>query len=307
MNNYIFTRVSVFRNFKDYKFMPKLEKEKAQEIENAMDKISGDNYTKVVLDNADATTLKYLFENNLVSKNTKGVYLDKKNALSIALFEGEHLYIRSTGHGYKPSAIKNALDLAKQLSTKLNLAYSDEFGFLMSDITHLGCGLKLECDLDLNAINNIGKIEQVMQNVKKLGYSLTEKEANIYTLSTVCNLGYSETEIVNEFEKMISKLLDLEMESAKMLLASKHDDVMDKIMRSPAILSSAYLMNAEELKTHLSIIRTGLNLNLIEFDNEKLNKIQQLITNKNSEIAGQSELIELASNVRKIVKGEKDV
>ena len=307
MNNFIFTRVSIFRNLKDYKFMPKLEKEKAQEIENAMDKILGDSYSKVVLDNADATTLKYLFENNLVSKNTKGVYLDKKNTLSIALFEGEHLYIRSTGYGYKPSAIKNALDLAKQLSTKLNLAYSDEFGFLMSNITHLGCGLKLECDLDLNAINNIGKIEQVMQNVKKLGYSLTEKEANIYTLSTVCNLGYSQTEIVNEFEKMIAKLLDLEMESAKMLLASKHDDVMDKIMRSPAILGSAYLMNMEELKTHLSIIRTGMNLNLIEFDAEKLNKIQQLVTNKNSEIAGQSELVELAKKVREIVKGEKDV
>ena len=307
MNNFIFTRVSIFRNLKDYKFMPKLDKEKAQEIENAMDKALSENYSKVVLDNADATTLKYLFENNLASKNTKGVYLDKKNTISVSLFENEHIYIRSTGYGYTPSAIRNALDLAKNLANKLNFAYSDEFGFLMSDIINLGCGLKLECDLDLNAINNIGKIEQVMQNVRKLGYLLTEKEANIYTLSTVCNLGYSETEIVNEFEKMISKLLDLEMESAKMLLASKHDEVMDKIMRSPAILSSAYLMNAEELKTHLSIIRTGLNLNLIEFDNEKLNRIQQLITNKNSEIAGQSELVELAKRVREIVKGEKDV
>lgn len=307
MNNFIFTRVSIFRNLKDYKFVPKLDKEKAQEIENMLDNVLAKNYVKTIISNTDETTLKYLYQNELASKNTKGVYLDKQNMLSVSLFEGEHILIRSNGFKYSPNAIQNALNLAKVLASKLNLAYNDEYGYLMSDISRLGSGIKLECDLDLNAINNIGKIEQVKQNVRKLGYILQEKEPNIYTLSTVCSLGFSETEIVNEFEKILARLLDLEMESAKLLLASNHDEVTDKIMRSPAILGSAYIMNSAELKTHLSIIRTGVSLNLIEFSDEKLDKIQQLVTNKNPEIAVQSESIALAKAVRDIVKGETNV
>ena len=94
------------------------------------------------------------------------------------------------------------------------------------------------------------------------------------------------------------------MESAKLLDVSKHDEVMDKVLRSSAILASAYLMSAEELKTHLSILRTGLNLGISNTNLEQLNRIQKLILNKNNEIVSQSEMVELAKNVKNILKGE---
>ena len=37
MNSIIQTKISVFRNLKDYKFMPKLEQEKYAEIEQKVD------------------------------------------------------------------------------------------------------------------------------------------------------------------------------------------------------------------------------------------------------------------------------
>ncbi len=307
MNNIIFTRVSVFRNLKDYKFVPKLDKEKAQLIENELDKILNKNFHKVIVQNTDNSTLKYLYENDLISKNTKGVYLDKQNMLSVSLFEGEHINIRSNSIGFNKNSIQNALNLVNLLSTKINLAYNDEYGYLMSDLSKIGSGIKLECDLDLNSIVSIEKIEQVKHNVRNLGFNLKEKENTVFTLSTMCNLGFSESEIISEFEKMATKLQDLEMESAKMLLASKHDEVMDKVMRAEAILKSAYLMNVNELKTLLSILRTGLNLSIVKISEEQLTKLQQLAMSKNSAIATQSELIELADNIKNIFKGENNV
>lgn len=304
MNNVLFTRINIFRNLKDYKFLPKLEKEKAQEIEDKVKQTIGTDFYKLNLSSAEVGVINYLKENALISKNSQIVFANKKNNVSVSLFEQEHILIRATSFGFSKNTIQLALNTANKLASKLSLAYNDDYGFLMSNLTNVGCGLMLECDLDLNAIVGINKIEQVKQNIRKLGFVLKEKEANIFTLFTTCNLGFSEKEIIDEFEKMVSKLQDLEVESAKMLDVSRHDEILDKIMRSQAIIGSAYLMSAEELKKHLSILRTGLNLGLNVIDCEVVNKIQQLVTNKNSEIVSQSELIKLAEQVRKIVKGE---
>ena len=68
MNNVIFTRVSFFRNLKDYKFLPKLDKEKAQEIENKVEESLGKSYHKVVLNVADANVINYLKESALIKQ-----------------------------------------------------------------------------------------------------------------------------------------------------------------------------------------------------------------------------------------------
>lgn len=307
MNNVISTRAKYFRNLKDFKFVPKLDKENAQTLENNVEQVLGKNYHKVIIGATQENILNYVVENDLISKNTKGIFLNKTKSVSVSLFEEEHVLIRATGYGFDKTAIQNAAEVANLLSNKISLAYSDEYGYLMSNLQYLGTGLKLECDIDLNALVSLGKIEQVKQNVKKLGFNLQEREPNIFTLSTLCNLGFAEKEIIEEFEKMVAKLQDLEIESAKMLEVSKHDEVMDKVMRSQAILSSCYLMSVDELKFHLSVLRTGANLNLTKIEPEKLIQIQKLTINKNTEIASQSELVNLAESVRKIIKGETNV
>jgi len=307
MNNLIFTRVNIFRNLKEYKFTAKLEKEKAYEIQEKVSKALGSNFHKVNLIEAEPTIIKYLNENGLINKNSSVVYLDKKDSLSVNLFEGEHLRICSTSKNSLKDAVKNATKISTKLSETLSMSYNDDYGYLMSNLVNLGAGIRLEADIDLNAIVAIGKIEQVKQNVSNLRYILKEKEPNIYTLTSTCNLGQTEKEIFEDFEKMIQKLQDLEVESAKLLSVSKHDEVLDKVMRSEAILASAYLMSAEELKKHLSILRTGANIEVSKIAKDTIKKLQSLITNVNTQIVSQSELITLAEAVRKIMKGEQNV
>lgn len=305
MNNVISTKVSIFRNIKDYKFESKLAKEQRIEIVENLKNVLAGKATYVNLTNIDATALKHLEDNNLTVGKTEEIFLDKKDTLSINMFNGEHITIVSTAEGFSEKAVKKAIEMSQFLSNKINFAYSDEFGFLMSDITKVGCGIKLESEIMLGAIKAINKIEQVKQNIFKLGYTLKEtKLPSIYTLSTNCNLGLGEKKVIKDFENTLSKLQDLEIESAKMLDVSKHDEIVDKTNRSVAILNSAYLLSYDELLNLVINVRIGVNLGVINFEESALLKLQKLVMSKKTDFVSQSELKELASRVKQILKGE---
>ena len=169
----------------------------------------------------------------------------------------------------------------------------------------VGAGIKLESNIMLSAITKINKIEQVKQNVAKLGYALKEtKYPAVYTLSTKCNLGISEKKIFEDFENTLIKLQELEIESVKMLDLTNHDEMLDKVNRSLAILNHAHLLTYDELYNIIVNLRMGTNLGLVDIKTEVLNKLQSLVTNKLNEIVSQTELKELAQKTKEILKGE---
>ncbi len=304
MNNVIYTKVSVFRNLKDYKFMPKLEANKKQEIETKLaDALTG--FSKIDLNSASEQIKQYISSKLMVQTKSNVVFLNQKNNLAVTLFDGEHIAISGVDENYDVKCFEKTKEVSDMLSNKLNLAFSDQYGYLMSDLTKIGSGIRIESAIDLNAINQLEKIEQLKRNISKLGYSLTEtKDENVYILSTVCNLGFSENEVNCEFEKTLNKLQDLELESAQMLDVENHDNFLDNALRSLAILSSAHLLTYDELKKHISTLRLGLNLGLIDLNIKTINRLQELVNGKTMEFISKSELIDLAGKVKSILKGE---
>lgn len=304
MNNVIYTKVNFFRNVKDYKFTPKLEEDKKQEIISKLQEILTD-FTKIDYSQANEQLKKYINDNLMLTPKYNTLFLNKKNNVAVLLFEGEHIIISSICEDFSDTSFNKAKEIESLLANKLNLTFNDQYGYLMSDLSKIGSGLKIEACIDLNAINQLEKIEQVKRNLIKLGYSLFETDnKNIYILSTVCNLGFSESEIKLEFEKTLTKLQELEIESAKMLDVENHDNFIDMAQRSLAILSSAHLLTFNELKKLISNLRLALNLNLINIKLSTINKLQALVLNKNKDFISKSELIDLANNVKNILKGE---
>ena len=302
MNNVLFTKVIISRNVKDYKFSPKLTQENKEEIVSKLNAVLNKKMSLIQLNSIDADTIARLKASRLLNSNATTMFLDGKNDLVINMFSGEHLNIVATGKGYDTKALDKAKELSDFLSTKINLSYTDEYGYLMSDISKIGAGIELSCDVCLDSIREINKIDQVKQNMRKLGYVLkSTKNKSIFTISTTCNLGFSEKEIFDEFGKIVAKLNELEIESAKMLDVSRHDELLDKARRSMAILDSAYLMSYEELSDILLNIRTGINLDLVNIDPKILMKLQTLVWDKNEDFVSQSELKQLAEKVRKIL------
>ena len=304
MNNIISTKARVFRNLKDYKFVLKLSNEQKEEISEKLSKIFN-KFSLVSLSSADANVIKVLKNNNLISQNTNNVLLSKEENVSVNLFEEEHVTIVATSQGYDKTIFSKVKNLADELADKISLSYSDQYGYLMSDISKVGAGIKLDCQICLPSIKELNKIDQIKQNIRQLGYVLKETNSpTIYQLSTICNLGYSEKEIFEEFDKMVQKLQDLEVESAKMLDVTNHDVILDRTMRSLAILNSCYLMTSEELKNLLINLRTGANLGMVNIDTKKLNQLQVLSNSNLSEFVSATETKELAEKVKNILKGE---
>ncbi len=303
MTNVIQTRIKFYRNLKDYKFVPKLTEDKKQEIVAKVDSALDKELLKLDVNTLDQNMRDYLNQFSIMSNKSNTMFITKDN-VAITFFDGEHLTICAGGAGLDKTAYTRAKSLEHILSSRISLAYNDMYGYLMSDLKKIGCGLNMECDLDLHAINSLGKINQVRQNIKNLGFNLIPKNGQIFTLSTGCNLGFAESEIQDEFMKMVSKLQDLEIESAKMLASTNSDELMDKAFRSLAILQSAYLLSKDELNNRISDIRLGVNLGYIDVKENKIVDLQHLVSNKSSEFVTRNELIDLASKVKKILKGE---
>ncbi len=304
MNNIIFTKATVFRNLKDYKFVPKLEEEKKDEIVDKLSSALKGKLSALNLSTANGKVVESLKINRLFNSNYQTIFVSEKDNLSISLFNEEHLNIVSTSIGYDKTTSKKVLELANFLANKITFSYNDQYGYLMSNLNNIGTGIKLECLIALPALAKIGKIDQIKRNVRQLGYQLKDVKNSVdtFTLSTICNLGFTENEICKEFDKMVSKLQDLEIESAKMYDVANHDELLDDCSRSVAILNSANLMNYSELEGHIKNLRLGLNLGLTNITLDKINSLQQLCINRDSEFISKSEMLNLAKKVKEILK-----
>ena len=304
MNNVLNSRVIIFRNIKDFKFSEKLTVENKQQIVEMLELATNGKMSFLNLSQADAKVVEQLRIKDLVLPESQNLFVSKE-PVSINLFNIEHIAIVSSCVGFDKSIISKAAETSQNLSNKISFAYNDEFGYLMSDLNKVGAGIKLESNIMLSAITKINKIEQVKQNVAKLGYTLKEtKFPAVYTLSTKCNLGISEKKIFEDFENTLIKLQELEVESVKMLDLTNHDEMLDKVNRSLAILNHAHLLTYDELYNIIVNLRMGTNLEIVDIKTEVLNKLQSLVTNKSNEIVSQSELKELAQKTKEILKGE---
>lgn len=306
MNNVISTSVVVFRNLKDYKFVAKLEPEKKLEIVEKLTDILKGKFEYINLSKVDDKTLEKLQAAN-IEYNSQHLYINKDKTVAISLFVDEHLSIRSRVVGYDTSVYKTVTSLIKLLNDKVNLAYSDEYGYLMSDISRVGPGMHITSEVCLPNLKNINKIEQVMNNLMKLRYKLTAVDGDTFLLQTTCNLGFSESEVIADFEKMLKKLCDLEVESAKMIHAERPDELIDQVSRCIAILSSAHLMSPRELRGHISTLRTAKNLELSKISTTDIDRLQALTSCRNEEFVSRDDLIKIASKTKEIMKGVQDV
>lgn len=302
MNNVIYTKLSIFRNLKDYKFVPKLTKEKAEEIEQKIKEVFED-FKYIENSKKDKKYIEFINTNYFKNTNTNCL-IDAKNGVLINLLNGEHVEI-CVSQSNSTKALKKIKEYADTLAKNLNLAYQDNYGYLTSDLTKIGCGLMVESEIYLPCITELSKIEKIKQNLKTLGYNLkSTSNKQVYKLTSTCALGLTETEIVEEFEKTLQKLQDIENESAKFLQVDNYDKMVDETMRAYAILNNAYLLTGEEINNLLIKIITGLNLKMIDLDLVVLQKLENLAYNQNKEFMSITEMKDLAQQVKNILKGE---
>lgn len=289
----ISTRVRVARNITKYKFPSYLsivESDKLTEyILNNVKDVLKDNYKFIrIRDLSSREQLVYIEEHlispGMIQQGDKSSFLLRGDErATIMINEEDHLRIQTLFPGLN---LEGAWELCSHiddgLEEKLDYAYDEKWGYLTSCPTNVGTGLRASVMLHLPCITMTGNIESVIEGLRKIGLTArglygegSEASGYLYQISNQITLGESEEEIMGKLNKVISQIVGRERSIRQYLMDKEVLELEDKIYRSLGILRYSRIIASEEAMNHLSNIRLGEAMGLL--DGEKIGDIAKLM------------------------------
>ena len=274
------TKIQLARNLKLVPFPNKLDYMKAREnaeliYEVLNDTIYSEDMTLYKLWENDKKDYedcieKHLINKNLLDNSEKGAFIVNKN---------ETISIMNSA---------NIID--DNIQSKLEYAFNENLGYLMESPKNIGTGLEASIDIHLPALTMNNEIDKISKTFDRLGMSIksiynydSEKYGNIYRISNKSSLGIKEHEIIGTLKGVVLNVISEEKRAKEVLLSKNKYEVENKVYRAYAILESAVLLDEKEAIELLSDIRLGVELNLLNIENGKINQLLVMIKNSSIE------------------------
>ena len=289
----ISSRVRLARNIKDYPFFHWAGKKQREDVLSIVkNAIESSKYMKealfVKIAQLDDIDKQFLVERHLMSKEhtmsaaSKALAADEKEIISIMINEEDHIRAQAIQSGFnlmETWRVINSLD--DQLDEKLEYSYSNRWGYLTACPTNIGTGLRASVMLHLPALVITNQIKRVLQAISKLGVTArglygegTEARGNFFQISNQVTLGHSEEDILDNIEKLIKQVISRERSAREYLLIHDKAAIHDRIWRATGTLKSARIITSDETIRLLSLIRLGVDINLVkDIDRKTLNEL----------------------------------
>ncbi len=275
-------RIRLARNLNGFRFIAKMDgEERAACEEEARAQILGahivspDRY--IELKKIDPLGRKLLVERHLISRehedarHPRGVAVGAQEMISIMVNEEDHIRLQVLQSGLRlreTYQIANRVD--EQLEEGLDFAFSPELGYLTACPTNVGTGLRVSVMLHLPGLVITRHIEKVFQAVSKLNLAVrglygegTEASGHFYQISNQVTLGRSELDILANVEQVIPAILKYERKARADLMERERRRLEDRVWRAYGLLKAARIMSSDESMMHLSLIRMGIHLGLL--------------------------------------------
>jgi protein arginine kinase len=198
------------------------------------------------------------------------VFNDTEN-ISIMVNEEDHLRIQSIFVGQDLNAAYEKADkLDVLMSQTLDYAFDKDFGFLTSCPTNTGTGLRASYMLHIPLLEASGALKAQADILTKTGFAIrgfhgegSESMGSIYQISNQITLGKSEEEILTSLTNLANQIANHETAIREQALQSFLAETKDKVWRALGILTHAHKISLTEAMSHLSQLRLGRQLNLI--------------------------------------------
>lgn len=287
------TRVRVARNISKYKFPSFLSIGESDELTDEllinMKEVLDPNYKFLrIRDLPLREQLVYIEEHlispNLIQNKDKSSFLlrDDERA-TIMINEEDHIRIQTLFPGLN---LNEGWELCSkiddELEKKLEYAYDEKWGYLTSCPTNVGTGLRASVMLHLPCITMVGNMNTLIEGLRKIGLTArglygegSEAQGDLYQISNQITMGESEEDIMGKLNKVVNQIVNRERNTRKYLKEKKIIEIEDKIYRSFGILKYSRILTSKEAMTHLSNIRLGWEMELLEKGN--LNDIIKLM------------------------------
>lgn len=298
----IASKVGIFRNLKDIKFVSTLSdcecKEIIKNILNVLDnsEISEDIYrlnTNSYEEVIDYEKYNFGLEKEFLSSDIIELIMSKNKEFNILLNEEEHIWIESTKSGLNLREAYRVVDeLDDLLNKNFEYSFDDKFGYLTSNINKSGTALIGKVILHLPALNINCRIHDIKEELLKFQIKIeslykTENKniGNIYEVSNMQTRGLSEEDIIDSLLSISNKIVINEKRERDKLLDDGEVELKDTIYRALGTLRNAYIIDLSEGLKLLSYVRLGIELGIIndislKAVNEAMINIQPSIINK---------------------------
>jgi protein arginine kinase len=280
----ISSRVRLARNLAGYEFLTRLTAEKQTELLNKLKSIllSLDLEEKIFFTDVDQVSeleRDLLVERHLVSrqhikqKGPRGVAYVPSESFTAMVNEEDHLRMQAFKTGLQlKQCYKKISKIDDMIEEKIRYAFDPQFGYLTACPTNLGTGIRVSVMLHLPALKMTGQIEKFLNAAKDTNLVVrglfgegTEAMGDFFQLSNQVTLGFSETEIVDNFsDNIVPKIVEYETLARDKLLHAKTAALDDKIQRALGVLRNARLISSQEALFLLSNVRMGVNLGRVD-------------------------------------------
>jgi protein arginine kinase len=285
------TRMRLARNLSDYHFKSRFRPGEADRVETHLREVLhevGPGLRYVSMQTLRPIEREVLFERHLVSaehvhdSHSRGVAYSDDGTTCVLVNEEDHLRLQVFAPGLELATLAQKVDaLDDAIAARVSYAFSQQYGYLTSCPTNTGTGLRVSVMLHLPALSFRREVKggraveqgivKVHRAAQTLGLTVrgthgesSRAEGDFYQVSNQVTLGKAPDQAGIELGKMLEQVVRYERESREILMKEDRNRLEDVVWRAFAILGHARRIASREALAHLSALRLGVSLRLID-------------------------------------------
>lgn len=289
----LYSRCNLARNISGFLFPNKIDTADSSDVISLVfsffDSLKDAAYfKKLKLKSIGPLSVKLLEEKGVLftdmpAKSEKAVIMHENGSLYVGLNLEDHINISSFTSGLDTEDVyARSSSIELEMRKKIIFSEDKEIGFLSSDITGIGTGLKFSVLCSLPGILYSNSIAYVLELTKKnnlnvAGYFSPSSKNSIgalFLISTAVSAGDNEDTQIMDFISSLNEIIKMERDLRQTFLNENTLKLEDMLRRSLALSQAAKLMDFKEAADIVFKIKLGLNLGLITgITNEECNSM----------------------------------
>lgn len=190
----------------------------------------------------------------------------------VMINEKDHIRLAAFRAGFDPAqALADALEIDGRLENEIEPAFEEDLGYLTASPADVGTGLHVSALIHLPGLVLAGEIDKVLNALRQLQFSVRGMSGEgstvrgaLFRIANLVTLGRDEQEIVEDFQTHVGKVIIYERSARDQLYARDTLGIEDLAHRSLALMREARLITAQETFDHLSNVRLGVGLGLLD-------------------------------------------
>ncbi|MBR4834608.1 MAG: protein arginine kinase [Thermoguttaceae bacterium] len=280
----ISSRVRLARNLSEFSFVGRATENDLRGVVDACARAAEKAFSPDEAETLDMSKVSFddarLLQERLLASREFVEAVDRPRALvlrndetfSAMINEEDHLRLQAVASGFALNELWKKIDkIDDAFEAELDYAFDEKWGYLTACPSNVGAGIRASAMLHLPALLETNEIEKVLRGLQKMNLAVrgifgegSRIVGEFFQISNQATLGVSEEEVVEQLREVIASVINYERQARQTMLEKDRDGAMDRCCRAFALLKSARTISADEAFAHLSSVRLGVSLRLIE-------------------------------------------